>query len=170
MGYHHLAFATNDLDATHRFYTEAMGFELVKMVVGATPEGGWAKHVFYDTGNGEMIAFWEIHDDKLGAFPTDHNRSIGLPAWVNHFAFNAPTLDALRERREVWQKLGHTVLHIDHGWCQSIYLTDPNGITVEFCCSTRAFTDDEVSWAQDNIAAETLPFEDAPAATVYEPV
>ena len=38
------------IDATHRFYTEAMGFELVKTVVAPTPEGGWAKHVFYDTG------------------------------------------------------------------------------------------------------------------------
>ena len=47
MGYHHVALATAKLEATHRFYTEAMGFELVKTVVGPTPEGGWAKHVFY---------------------------------------------------------------------------------------------------------------------------
>ena len=30
MGFHHVAFATNDLEATHRFYSEAMGFTLVK--------------------------------------------------------------------------------------------------------------------------------------------
>ena len=37
MAYHHVALATRDLAATHRFYTEAMGFELVKAVVGARP-------------------------------------------------------------------------------------------------------------------------------------
>ena len=33
MGFHHVAIATRDLDATHRFYTEAMGFELVQVDV-----------------------------------------------------------------------------------------------------------------------------------------
>jgi hypothetical protein len=32
------------------------------------------------------------------------------------------------------------VIEIDHGWCHSVYTTDPNGILVEFCLSTRAFT------------------------------
>ena len=31
MAFHHVAITTKDLDATHRFYTEAMGFDLVKV-------------------------------------------------------------------------------------------------------------------------------------------
>ncbi len=27
---------------------------------------------------------------------------------------------------------------IDHGWCKSLYLVDPNGIMVEFCVTTDA--------------------------------
>ena len=27
---------------------------------------------------------------------------------------------------------------IDHGWCRSVYLVDPNGIMVEFCVTTDA--------------------------------
>ena len=61
MAFHHVALATRDIDATHRFYTEVMGFTLVKAVVAPTPNGGWARHVFYDTGDG-MIAFWDLHD------------------------------------------------------------------------------------------------------------
>jgi hypothetical protein len=57
MGFHHVAFASKNTDATHRFYTEAMGFALEKVVVGASPEGGWAKHFFYDTGDDSLIAF-----------------------------------------------------------------------------------------------------------------
>ena len=55
MAFHHVALATRDIDATHRFYTEVMGFTLVKAVVAPTPNGGWARHVFYDTSDG-MIA------------------------------------------------------------------------------------------------------------------
>ena len=51
MGFHHVAIATRDVDATHRFYSEAMGFELVKVEVGPAGESGFAKHLFYDTGN-----------------------------------------------------------------------------------------------------------------------
>ncbi|HLI72771.1 MAG TPA: VOC family protein, partial [Acidimicrobiales bacterium] len=60
MAFHHVAVATNDLDATHRFYTEVMGFTLVKTVASPTgaPGGAWAKHLFYDTGAGGLIAFW----------------------------------------------------------------------------------------------------------------
>ena len=50
LGFHHVAVATRDLESSHRFYTEAMGFELVKVVTGKTPEGGWSKHAFYETG------------------------------------------------------------------------------------------------------------------------
>ena len=67
MGFHHLALATRDIKATHEFYTAAMGFELVKVAVGPAGKRGFAKHLFYDTGNGELIAFWDLHDPGLPA-------------------------------------------------------------------------------------------------------
>ena len=54
--FHHVALATNDTEATHRFYTEVMGFELVKVVASETPNAsqtpngdGFSKHFFYST-------------------------------------------------------------------------------------------------------------------------
>ena len=91
MGFHHVAVATRDLAATHDFYTNVMGFELVKVVAAPTPgskDGGWAKHVFYETGSTGMIAFWELHDSRFENYSTDLNKGIGLPEWVNHLAFN----------------------------------------------------------------------------------
>jgi catechol 2,3-dioxygenase-like lactoylglutathione lyase family enzyme len=174
MAFHHVALATKDLAATHRFYTEAMGFRLVKIVAAPTPEGGWAKHAFYETGDpGDgMIAFWELHVEAIGAdFPTDLNRSFGLPGWVNHLAFNAPTIDDLNARRVRWQQCGETVVEVDHEWCRSIYASDPNGITVEFCCTTRAFRPDEVAWAADNLANPAPELETAiPEAVFHEPI
>ena len=57
MAFHHVAVATRDLEATHRFYSDAMGFELVRVETIPYMEKGWARHLFYDTGNGELIAF-----------------------------------------------------------------------------------------------------------------
>ena len=47
VGYHHLALAAKDMKAIHHFYEEVMQFELVKVEVGPSPQGGWAKHFFY---------------------------------------------------------------------------------------------------------------------------
>jgi catechol 2,3-dioxygenase-like lactoylglutathione lyase family enzyme len=172
MAFHHVALATKDLPATHAFYTEVMGFTLTKVIAAPTPEGGWARHVFYDTGGQGMIAFWELHVDAIGDdFPTDLNRSIGLPTWVNHLAFDAPTLEQLDAHRARWQRNGIAVLELDHEWCRSIYATDPNGITVEFCCTTRPFTADETDWSVSNVTnpAPQLDIK-PPASTVHEPL
>ena len=42
-----------------------MGFELVKVVKRQTPDGGWTKHIFYDTGINGLIAFWDLHDNTI---------------------------------------------------------------------------------------------------------
>jgi catechol 2,3-dioxygenase-like lactoylglutathione lyase family enzyme len=141
MGFHHVAFAARDMQATHRFYTEACGFELVKAVVAPTDApGGWAKHLFYDTGNGEMIAFWELHDDRMASFDPAISTGLGLEPWVNHIAFHARDLDDIESRKKRWLDHGHDVVEIDHGFCVSIYTLDPSRILVEFCTDTAPYT------------------------------
>jgi len=152
MAFHHVAITTRDLEATHTFYTEVMGFTLVKVEAAATPEGGWARHLFYDTGNGECLAIWDINDNPAvpADFDTSISKGLGLPTWTNHIAFNAPNLDALQATQQRWLDHDYPVLRVDHGWCVSIYADDPNGIAVEFCCTTRPFT------AADRAEAESL--------------
>jgi catechol 2,3-dioxygenase-like lactoylglutathione lyase family enzyme len=173
MAFHHVALATRNLAATHRFYTEVMGFKVVKVVVAPTPEEtGWARHVFYDTGDGEMIAFWDIHDAEIEAGPWtgDLSKVIGLPAWVNHVAFDAPTLDDLEARKQHWREHGLTVLEIDHAFCTSIYATDPNEILVEFCCTTRPFSDEELASAPRLVQAAHPQLESPPDIKVFKPI
>jgi catechol 2,3-dioxygenase-like lactoylglutathione lyase family enzyme len=141
MPYHHLAIATRDMPATHTFYSQAMGFELVKVEVAATPQGGWAKHFFYDTGEGELMAFWELHDDELPSeFETGLSRAAGLPEWVNHVAFKANEMSDIETAKNRWLEHGYDVLEIDHNWCYSVYATDPGGTLVEFCITTAEFS------------------------------
>jgi catechol 2,3-dioxygenase-like lactoylglutathione lyase family enzyme len=191
MGFHHIALATRDAAATHDFYTRVMGFELVKVVVAPTPPDpvtaaagephtGWAKHFFYDTssatgasadpatGDHGMIAFWELHDETIGdQFQVDLNRAAGTPWWVNHFAFDAPTMALLHERRDHWRRCGYAVLEVDHEFCVSIYLRDPSGNMMEFCHTRRAFSDDERSRAAAVLAHPSPSFDDEAHATFW---
>lgn len=169
MGFHHVAIATRDLEANHRFYTEAMGFTLDRTSVAPTEGGGWARHVFYDTGNGEMIAFWDLHDPTIGDFEPSISEGLGLPQWTNHIAFDAPTLEDLATARERWLDHGHHVYEIDHGWCTSIYTTDPNGIMVEFCTTTAVATDADRADAQRLLAAIEPELETATTGRLYTP-
>ena len=168
MSFHHIAIATRDLEATHAFYTGAMGFTLDRVVAAPSPEHGWARHVFYDTGNGQMIAFWDLHDDPtIGEFDASISRGLGLPAWTNHLAFGADTLDDLSARRQRWLDHGFDVAEIDHGWCTSIYTMDPNDIMVEFCCTTVATTAADRARAQELLVADRPELEDPPEPVFY---
>ena len=142
MGYHHLALYTNDMKAIHDFYEGVMGFELVKVEVQPHSTGGWAKHFFYRMeDDSKFIAFWELHDvpDTDGA-ETDLSKAAGVPAGINHIAFDVHSREELDARRAQWQAGGLDVLEIDHNWCRSIYTKDPNGNMVEFCLTTGSFT------------------------------
>lgn len=175
MGFHHVAFATLDPEETHRFYTDVMGFELVKVVTAATPnEGdGFSKHFFYTTGgapgDGGMIAFWDIHDPEITGFEADLNKAAGLPWWANHVAFDAPTREALDAHRRRWQEHGHTVLEIDHEFCVSIYIRDPSRNLVEFCLTTRPFTPEEKVRALELLRDPRPALEKEYDAIVHDP-
>jgi catechol 2,3-dioxygenase-like lactoylglutathione lyase family enzyme len=188
MGFHHVALATNDTEATHRFYTEVMGFELVKVVAAETPNAskapdgtGYSKHFFYSTagtdsgqpesGDQGMIAFWEIHDPVIGTgFSVDLNKTAGLPWWVNHIAFDAPTRESLDAHRRRWQEHGHTVLEVDHEFCVSIYIRDPSGNMVEFCHTTRPFTAEEKATAIALLSDPHPPLVNDAKATIHEAI
>ena len=181
MGFHHVALATRDTAATHDFYTNVMGFSLMKVVASPTPgeAGGWSKHFFYSTagegttpsGDAGMIAFWEIHDEQIGdKFPVDINTHAGLPWWVNHIAFDAPTLEDLYRHRDRWRKRGHHVLEIDHDFCTSIYIRDPNENMVEFSHTTRPFTEAEIALSNEMLLQAKPDFNGHANATVHAPL
>jgi catechol 2,3-dioxygenase-like lactoylglutathione lyase family enzyme len=158
MAFHHVAIAIRDLEASHRFYSEAMGFELAKVEVIPYPGDGWARHLFYDTGNGELLALWDLHGDAVGDFDPAISTGLGLPSFVNHIAFDSP-FDELDAKRDRWLDNGFDVVRIDHGWCTSIYANDPNGIVVEFCATTGVLTTDDRVEAQRLLLAEKPAFE-----------
>lgn len=167
MAFHHVAVATKDLEATHRFYSEAMGFELVNVDVIPYMEQGWARHLFYDTGNGELLAIWDLHDETLPDFDPALSTGLGLPNFVNHIAFAATDLDDLDSRKDHWLANGCDVVRIDHGWCVSIYSNDPNGTMVEWCCTTRVFNSGDGDRAQHRLRSSAPEVDRTPPPTEF---
>ena len=58
-GFHHVAYACRDAEATRHFYEDLLGMPLVHTEVKAG-EGGFFRHLFFDTGDGSCIAFFEV--------------------------------------------------------------------------------------------------------------
>ena len=143
MAFHHVAYSTKDLGATRHFYEDLFGFPLVNTEFHEHEEG-WIKHVFFDTGNGQCIAFFAF--DNVGErsdWATDVNDSLGVPVWVNHAAFEA-TEKMQQEIRERMDSEGiEPTMERDHGWCHSLYYLDPNQVLVELCRDTPGMPTDE---------------------------
>jgi catechol-2,3-dioxygenase len=115
-----------------------------------------------------MLAVWEIHDDSLGDdYPTSISRGLGLPVWSNHIAFRLDSLDNLNTHISRINSHGIDVTEIDHGWCTSIYINDPNEIMVEFCVTTKAFTEKDKEDALKAITSDAIDDNAQPKVTMH---
>src|SRR5258707_10818298 len=72
------------------------------------------------------------------------NRGLGVPAAFYHFAFEAGSEAGLAAKRDQLRAKGLDVTDIvDHRWAKSIYFSDPNGLSLEYCCLVRDLTEDD---------------------------
>ena len=139
-GFSHIGLSTRDLDRTREFYEGVLGFEAVRCDILEVKEGGRIRHIFFDTGRDQLIAFMEARD--VAGVPADYdagiNRGLGVPNAFYHFAFEAGSEAALEDKRRELLARGVEVTDVvDHDWAKSIYFQDSNGIQLEFCCFTR---------------------------------
>src|SRR5262245_1347825 len=58
-GFSHIGLSTLDLDKTRDFYERILGFTAVRCDIIKVQEGGRIRHVFFDTGRDQLIAFME---------------------------------------------------------------------------------------------------------------
>jgi catechol 2,3-dioxygenase-like lactoylglutathione lyase family enzyme len=147
-GLSHIGLSTLDLDRTREFYQGVLGFKPVVADTIKVKEGGRLRHIFFDVGHDQLIAFLEPHG--VPGVPVDYdtgiNRGLGVPAAFYHFAFEAGSAAALAEKRDELRAKGVEVTDIvDHGWAQSIYFKDPNGLSLEYCCVVRNLTEDDAT-------------------------
>ena len=58
-GFSHIGLSTLDLDKTRAFYEGVLGFKPVVADTITIEEGGNLRHMFFDVGGGQLIAFLE---------------------------------------------------------------------------------------------------------------
>ena len=141
-GISHLGFSTLDLDKTREFYEGILGFKPVRCDTIKITEGGHIRHIFFDMGRDQLVAFMEAR--KVPGVPAEYDagitRGLGVPSAFYHFAFEAGTEAGLEEKRKELVAKGVSVSDVvDHDWAKSIYFKDPNGLQLEYCCLTRDF-------------------------------
>jgi catechol 2,3-dioxygenase-like lactoylglutathione lyase family enzyme len=127
-GFSHIGLSTLDLDKTREFYEGVLGFKPVVADTIKIKEGGQLRHLFFDVGRDQLVAFLEPHG--VPGVPAEYdagiNRGLGVPAGFYHFAFEAGSAAALAQKRDELRAKGVEVTDIvDHGWAQSIYFKDP---------------------------------------------
>jgi catechol 2,3-dioxygenase-like lactoylglutathione lyase family enzyme len=166
-GFSHVGLSTLDLDATRGFYENVLGFKAVRCDILKVKEGGEIRHIFFDTGRDQLLAFMEARG--VPGVPAHYdagiNRGLGVPNAFYHFAFEAGSAAALAEKRNELIARGIEVTDVvDHDWAKSIYFKDPNGIQLEYCCFTRNLhADDARMQVRSEVSLRRLGLEEVTA-------
>ena len=169
-GFSHIGLSTLDLDKTRAFYEGVLGFKPVVADTLKIDEGGRLRHLFFDVGRDQLLAFMEVRG--VPGIPTEYdtgiNAGLGVPAAFYHFAFEAGSEAALADKRDSLRVKGLEVTDVvDHGWAKSIYFKDPNGVSLEYCCMVRDLgVDDAVMQERGAIPRAALDLSNRTSAEV----
>ena len=165
-GINHLALVCSDMQRTVDFYTQVLGFPLIKTI---ELPGGRGQHFFFDIGNGASLAFFWFPDAPAqhpGVSSPDPNTFFDpaaelttAVASMNHVAFDVPPerIDEYRERLVEHGVRCTPILNHDDSprgvslditdttFVRSVYFFDPDGVMLEFAAWTRALDERDVS-------------------------
>jgi glyoxylase I family protein len=130
---HHTAYVTRDLEGTRKFYEELIGLPLVATWCEVDELFGAERvycHLFFALGDGGALAFFkfanpqdeELFGPKMPATP------------FHHIALNVDkeTQQGIESRLAAAGYKEPQTYVLEHGYCRSVYVTDPNGLILEF--------------------------------------
>jgi len=135
-GIHHVTNVCTDMERTRAFYEDALGFHTVKRTENYD-DPGTLHYYFSPTPAGEpgtVVSYFE--------YPG--TRGQPGPGASHHFALRVADEAALQEWREHLLAAGVRVSPVrDRTYFESIYLADPDGLTIEFATAGPGFGVDE---------------------------
>jgi glyoxylase I family protein len=146
---HHTAYVTKDMEATRAFYEDFLGFPLAATYCEMDELWGKVRtycHCFFEMADGGALAFFQFateEDEKL--FVPD------MPATpFVHIALHvSKEQQAEVERRIAERGIEPPMTYtLEHGYCRSVYLIDPNGMTLELTYDDEKALDPEVDEAR----------------------
>jgi catechol 2,3-dioxygenase-like lactoylglutathione lyase family enzyme len=126
-GINHLAFSTNDMESTIRFWRDLLGMRLIGGIGQCK-----LRQYFFELSDRDMIAFFEWPDvEKIPV--KDHGVPVAGPFGFDHVSFGVENDMVLWDLKDKLEAAGFWVSEImDHGFIHSIYTFDPNHIPIEF--------------------------------------
>lgn len=130
---HHTAYVTRDQAKTRAFYEDLIGLPLVATWAEAEELFGKTRtycHTFFGLEDGSALAFFQFADPEDEA-------EFGPPmpdSAFHHIALNvsAETQQKIDERLIAAGYGAPDYYVLEHGYCRSIYVRDPNGMLLEF--------------------------------------
>jgi glyoxylase I family protein len=128
---HHTAYVTKDMEATRHFYEDILGLPLVATWCESDELFGKMRtycHCFFGIGDGGALAFFQFADkEDEELFVPD----IPQTPFV-HLALNVDDQFQAEVEKRIEQHGIKATYVLEHGYCRSVYVVDPNGMTVEF--------------------------------------
>ena len=135
VGLNHVVFNVRDMDESHAFWTEILGFKQVGELKPRPdrPNPPRMRFYSYDHGDGRMshhdLAL--VEDPNLPPPPAEWSM-FGLPMAINHVAVCLPSREAWQQQLAFMQSRGVKFnRRVEHGMTHSVYINDPNGYGVE---------------------------------------
>lgn len=134
---HHNAFVTRDMEATRRFYEEVLGLPLIATWCESDELFGKLRtycHCFFGLGDGSALAFFQFASE-------DDAREFAAKTQTSPFVHIALKVDPATQKAIEARvaKAGYQppdTYVLEHGYCRSVYVKDPNGLVVEFACDS----------------------------------
>lgn len=131
---HHTALVTKDMEATRKFYEEIIGLKLATTFCESDMLFGKERtyiHCFFEMADGSSLAFFQFAD------PEDQ-KEFGPEIPVspfNHVALyvDKETQKAIEKRIAAAGYKEPDTYILEHGYCRSVYVYDPNRMIVELC-------------------------------------
>ena len=130
---HHTAYVSKDLEATRRFYEDIIGLPLVATWCESDILFGEERtycHCFFGIGDGGALAFFQFANERDQALFGPKIPSSPF----NHIALNvdAQTQAGIEARIAAAGIAPPDTYVLEHGYCRSVYVNDPNGLILEF--------------------------------------
>lgn len=127
---HHHAWVTTNQEMTRAFYEEVIGLPLVATWVERGDLMGEGEqsfcHTFFGLPDGSALAFFQFDDPS---FAVRHAPPVPMTPFRHiAFAVDDKAQAAIADRARA---AGVDVALVDHGYCRSLYVTDPNGLRLE---------------------------------------
>jgi glyoxylase I family protein len=130
---HHTAYVARDLEATRAFYEDVIGLPLVATWCEIDELFGAQRvycHLFFELADGGALAFFKFanpQDEELFGPQMP-------PSPFHHIALKVDqeTQQGIEQRLQAAGYKEPQTYVLEHGYCRSVYVTDPNGMILEF--------------------------------------